>query len=84
LTSDNGIIASKVRKIKEDSMIQLPNAQELLQKEMNRKEFLQHVGIGVLGVVGVTALISNLEKFFNPKKENSESQSGYGYSPYGK
>ena len=69
---------------KRNKMIQLPNAHELLQKKMNRKEFLQHVGIGVLGVIGVTAFVSNLEKFFNPKKANSESQSGYGYSPYGR
>lgn len=65
-------------------MIHLPKFQELLQQEMSRKEFLQHVGIGLLGVVGITAFVSNLERLLSPKKGGSESQSGYGFSPYGR
>lgn len=52
----------------------------ILEKEMDRKEFLQYIGIGLLGAVGVTAVIKNLEQLFSGSKRGA----GYGGNPYGK
>ncbi len=62
--------------------------QDLMQKEMNRKQFLQIVGAGILGLVGFTAFINNLDKFAQKNtaqiKTGQKSQKGYGASAYGR
>ena len=56
----------------------------LLHKEMSRQEFLRLVGAGILGVVGVTTLVQNLQKLASsPQAKRSRTTSGYGMSPYG-
>lgn len=50
---------------------------ELLSKEMSRKEFLQHVGSGLLILFGISGLINALQ----PKKTGRSM--GYGSSAYG-
>jgi hypothetical protein len=62
---------------------------DILQKRMDRKDFLKHVGIGVAVMTGAAGLI----KMLNPQAEagtqqaNSGSESrqslGYGASTYG-
>ena len=52
---------------------------EILQKRMDRKDFLKHVGIGVAALTGVTALIKTL----NPGSSVKEATGGYGASAYG-
>jgi len=49
----------------------------LLQKEVDRKEFLTHVGAGALAVIGVTSLLKALGE------DNKTSSAGYGGSSYG-
>jgi hypothetical protein len=52
----------------------------LLSKEMDRKDFLKHVGIAVIAVTGVSGVISSLTKLDVPSKKTA----GYGGSAYGK
>ena len=52
---------------------------QLLSKEMDRREFLAHVGAGVLAVVGITGLLKNLNDF----RGKNHVSSGYGSSIYG-
>lgn len=65
----------------------LAKVSHLLEKEVSRKEFFQHVGVITLGVIGVTGLMSNLSKTldYQPKKSRALSASnGYGARPYGR
>ncbi len=67
-------------------MIKLENFQEILGKEMSRKEFFQHSGIFILGVVGVTSFLSHFSKSLNfqPRQNTGSMQNnGYGARPYG-
>ncbi len=52
---------------------------QLMTKEMTRKEFLQHVGAGALIVLGISGLLSALLK--TQKKE--QVGMGYGSNVYG-
>ena len=61
-------------------MLQLDTTQ-LLQKEMDRKDFLKHVGIGVIALTGLSAVLKTLIQ--QPTASKSASQAGYGGSAYG-
>jgi len=55
---------------------------------MDRKQFLKVLGAGILGMIGITAFLNNLEKISRvevaPKQVDSSSTGkGYGSSPYG-
>lgn len=53
----------------------------LLQKEMNRKDFLKLVGVGVVALTGVSSLLKTLSTLGG---DSAPSRSlGYGSSPYG-
>jgi hypothetical protein len=55
--------------------------EKLLQKEMDRKGFLRHVGIGFAAIIGVTAVLKTLNTMTN---SGTQTQSkGYGMSAYG-
>lgn len=60
---------------------------KLLDKKMDRKEFLIHIGAAVVAVSGVTAIIKSITDPHgkNKKKPASlkSSGGGYGKSPYG-
>ncbi|MDB5176305.1 MAG: hypothetical protein JWM81_1163 [Candidatus Saccharibacteria bacterium] len=58
----------------------------VLQKEMTRKEFLRLAGAGVLGIVGITGFLQNVNKLASPGNHaKSVTQAhGYGSSPYGR
>lgn len=56
---------------------------ELLNKSVDRKQFLQIVGAALLGMVGFTAFIKNLDKFAG-HHTGKKPVSGYGASPYGR
>ena len=61
--------------------------QELLSKEMNRKEFLQVMGAAILGLIGISGFLSNLNKFAKTQTKPQPKQSissGYGSSAYGR
>lgn len=58
---------------------------ELLETEVNRKEFLQYVGIAMLAVFGIGSLLQALTGA-KPNKQLTQpaaSSSSYGGAPYG-
>lgn len=50
--------------------------QKLLQKEMDRKDFLKHVGIGFAAIMGVTTVL----KTINTLSGNDQKKQTVGYS----
>jgi hypothetical protein len=50
---------------------------ELLQKRMDRKDFIKHVGMGVAVLTGMAAVI----KMFKPQEQ--QASMGYGAAAYG-
>ncbi|HEX4662440.1 MAG TPA: hypothetical protein VH144_02395 [Candidatus Saccharimonadales bacterium] len=56
-----------------------PDISSLLQKKMDRKDFLKHVGIGFVVLTGATTLIKTLNTLGAPSKQAN----GYGSSAYG-
>lgn len=67
-------------------MIKNKSIQQLLGKDMTRKQFLQIVAAGLLGLIGFTNFINNLDKFVGSHTDNRSSKdiaSGYGGSAYG-
>jgi hypothetical protein len=66
--------------------MKIENIQEILKKEMSRKEFFQHVGIFILGIVGITSFLAHFSKSFNyqPKQVSSAQSKGYGARTYGR
>lgn len=66
-------------------MIGRLNIQEIMQKDVSRKEFLRYVGIAFLSVIGVAAMMQNIQSSLGGSSAKSEvRQSGYGGSAYGK
>lgn len=49
----------------------------ILDKEMDRKDFIKHLGIGLLALTGLSTVLQNLA----PVRERHSS--GYGGSAYG-
>ncbi|MCA9331647.1 hypothetical protein KC968_01755 [Candidatus Saccharibacteria bacterium] len=54
---------------------------ELFEKEMSRKEFVQYVGSSLLIVFGISGLLKSLSQLHSPPRQISDS--GYGSSAYG-
>lgn len=62
----------------------------VLQKPMNRKEFLQHSAAAVLFVVGGGAIVQSVAKHLAPAEKSAnlsgssaQAAAGYGSSVYG-
>lgn len=55
--------------------------QKLLQKDMDRRDFLKHVGIGFIAIAGFTTVIKTLTTLNNSPKDIATT--GYGSSVYG-
>lgn len=51
----------------------------LLEKEMDRREFLRHVGVGLVALTGVAGIL----KALNGASSTPRRTSGYGSSAYG-
>lgn len=60
---------------------------EILQKRMDRKDFLKHVGIGVAVMTGAAGLVKMLKPQEDGTQQTASTQShqavGYGGSAYG-
>ena len=65
---------------------------EIMEKEMNRKQFLRHVGIGVVAFTGVAAALKAISQVSTHDSDGSQSGVGtkaanaaspYGGSAYG-
>ena len=55
------------------------DVQALLQKEMDRKEFIKHVGIGFAAIIGLTTIL----KTINSMSGNNKKLLGYSSGAYG-
>lgn len=57
----------------------------LLQKEMDRKDFLKHVAVGVVALTGASTIVKTLTPAFNGGQQSSNQplSGGYGASSYG-
>ncbi len=55
--------------------------QKLLEKPMNRKQFLAHLGAGALTVIGISGLLKHLVNL--GAKPSRQVADGYGASAYG-
>lgn len=53
--------------------------QQLLEKQVDRKDFLKHLGFGVVALTGVTALTKSMNGFGGPRQQTS----GFGAGVYG-
>lgn len=57
---------------------------DLFNQEVDRKQFLQIVGVSILGLIGVTTFLQNLIKFSQPKGASQRQESlNYGETFYG-
>lgn len=54
---------------------------QLMQKDMDRKDFIKHVGIGFVALTGVAAAVKTIGQLGNPSGQ--QSNLGYGASAYG-
>jgi len=52
----------------------------LLQKEMDRKDFIKHVGVGFAAIVGITTVLKTISTMGGSQKQ---AAAGYGASVYG-
>lgn len=52
---------------------------DLLNTEMNRKEFLGIIGLSFLAVIGYSAIVGILRDHV----KSSNTDDGFGYGPYG-
>jgi hypothetical protein len=58
----------------------------LLTKKMDRRDFLKHVGVGLVAVSGVSAIVKTLGSVSTtttPAKSAGTTMRGYGSSTYG-
>jgi len=56
--------------------------QQIMQKDMDRKDFIQHVGIGFVAIAGVTTALKSLSQF-GSSGGSRQMPAGYGASAYG-
>lgn len=57
------------------------DVQALLQKQMNRRDFLKHVGVGFVALTGVATLVKTMSSLGGNNAKTVSS--GYGSSVYG-
>ena len=59
---------------------------DLMGQEVSRKDFLRYVGAGILGVIGVSKIVSSLNQNFGsqPQQLKKAATKGYGFSAYGR
>ncbi len=66
-------------------MIDMPNIDDLMQKEMSRKDFLRYIGLAFLSLIGVAAILQNLQSSLSGNAHKTPArQSGYGGTAYGR
>lgn len=59
------------------------NLQTVLEKPMNRKQFLGYIGAAVLSVIGVTGMLKAIMHGGSTPKISHNVKQGYGGSSYG-
>lgn len=64
-------------------MYNFDNLQELLAQEVTRRQFLGHIGVAFLAVLGVTGILKNLQSAFPQRKAQPSGRVGaYGWNGY--
>lgn len=60
-------------------------SQELMSKQMTRKQFLAHVGVGLLALTGIGSAVASMTgSGKNTRRSNTRTvKSGYGGTAYG-
>ncbi len=61
-------------------MNNLENIQQLLAQDVSRRQFLMHIGVALMAVVGISGLMKNLQSIF-PQKA-ADQAGAYGWSGY--
>lgn len=56
---------------------------DLMNREINRAEFLRYTGVALLSLVGVHSFIKNLHDSIPKKGSKVAKKSGYGGGAYG-
>jgi hypothetical protein len=59
------------------------NPSDLLEKEMDRKDFLKHVGVAMVALTGVSALFKTLLQHPTGQTASHPRPMGYGSMAYG-
>lgn len=54
---------------------------QLMEKEMDRRDFLKHVGIGFLALTGVAAIVKTLNTMSGTKETVGYGGGSYGGAP---
>lgn len=67
-------------------MTGLDDLQHLMQQEVSRKDFLRYLGVAFLSLVGVAAMVQNLQNSLAGSKttKNVSQAKGYGATAYGR
>lgn len=68
-------------------LLQTNNVQALMRQEVTRKEFLQYIGIVLLGIIGVSSVMSSLRQHTGSSlvgPGGKKEAVGYGMSAYGR
>lgn len=56
---------------------------ELLTRELSRKEFLQYIGLALLGITGILGVLKSLQLHDGKISNQRGIKTGYGSSTYG-
>jgi hypothetical protein len=57
--------------------------QQIMEKPLSRKEFLQYIGMAIVAAFGVTAVLSNLLKSANHSSGRSGTGRKWGNGKFG-
>jgi len=56
---------------------------EILERRMDRKDFLKHIGMGIVVLTGLAGVIKILKPQEKPVASHNSPAAGYGASVYG-
>ncbi len=59
------------------------NIAQLLETEMERKDFLKLIGFGVIAATGITQILKAMSQQTPPRQVTASKAQGYGGSLYG-
>lgn len=69
-------------------MVKNKTIEELLKREMTRRDFLKLTGATLVGIIGISNVLKNIDKFATPSRkpvaQNQKVDRGYGANPYGR
>jgi len=64
-------------------MTKIPQLQQLMEKPLSRKQFLQYVGVLIIGTFGITSAISRLLKEDHHSSISKSTGSKWGGGKFG-